>query len=165
MRDSRVLTHGSAALQGVVTGCIPPFPQVHIYVCGIPPYVWQQPQFPQKTLKARKSCLAQIKLLCALCMALQTCHLGGTCTAGYSVLSPPVCPIVRKADIHALRIANGHQISQKIYNNSMCCLGGRISVSVQFPCLSVTHWLNITEPLFLHLQNGEAIPKAVEWLH
>lgn len=116
-------------------------------------------------LRARKSCLVQIKLLCALCVALQTCHPGGICTTGYLVLSLPVCPIVRKPDMHTLRPAKGHQFSLLVYTNSMYCLGWRISVSVQFSCLSVIHWLNMTEPLFPYLQNGKVIPKAVEWLH
>ena len=65
-------------------------------------------------LRARNSCLAQIKLLCALCllcMALQICQPAGTCITGYSPLSLAVCLIVRKADIHTLRLTNGHQIS------------------------------------------------------
>lgn len=135
MRDSRVVTHGSAALQDVMTGYIPP----STYRClWYPTTCMAATSVSSTKLRARKSCLAQIKLPYALCMALQTCHPGGTCTAGHSVLSPPVCPIVRKADIHALRLANGHQMSPIVYKNSMYCLGGRISVSVP---MSISHSL------------------------
>lgn len=163
MRDSRVLTHGSAALQGCYASLYSPLPPSS-QEQGASSQDPSGQQVSSTKLPARKSCLAEIKLLCALCMVPQTCCPGGICTTGYSVLSPPVCPIVKKADIHTLRLLNGHQI-KLVYTNSMYCLRWRSSVSVQFPCLSVTHWLNVTEPLFPYLQNGKVIPKGVEWLH